>query len=306
MKTRILKILRSNPEAVSGERLSRELGVSRVAVWKHVRALQDSGYRIEASARGYRLGEEPDTPFPWEFPARSDRMHYFPEVSSTMDVARDLARRGCPALTVVVADRQQHGRGRLDRQWVSGDGGLYLTVVLRPMLPPALGPHVIFCASLSLARVLNRRYAVEAAVKWPNDILVDGRKIAGILSEMEAETDRISHLNVGIGLNVNNDPAPANPAAVSLQQRLERKVSRKALLAAFLDDFQDRLENGSSADWVADWTRRCVTLGREVEVVTHRETLKGRAVDVDEAGSLILQAADGSLRTIRYGDCFHR
>jgi len=306
MKARILETLRLKPEAVSGEQLSRQLGISRVSVWKHIRGLQDCGYDIAASTRGYRLKNEPDTPFPWEFPARKDRVHYFREVSSTMDVARELARGGCPALTVVVADRQHRGRGRLNRPWLSEDGGLYVTVVLRPLLPPAFGSQVVFCASLALAQILGRFYAVDAAVKWPNDVLVADRKIAGLLSEMEAETDRIAYLNVGIGINVNNDPTHANPQAVSLQRLLLRPVSRKELLARFLNDFQHRLEHSPAPELVAEWKSRCVTLGREVEIVTHRQTLQGRAVDVDAAGSLILETADGRRRTIRYGDCFHR
>jgi len=306
MKSRILDILRSQPDAVSGERLSRKLGISRVAVWKHVRGLQDCGYDIAASARGYRLVTEPDTPFPWEFPARKDRMHFFREVSSTMDVARELARSGCPPMTAVVADRQHHGRGRLDRRWLSADGGLYITVVLRPLLPPALGPRAVFCASLSLAEVLDRKFAVAAAVKWPNDVLVGERKIAGILSEMEAEADRISYLNVGIGINVNNDPSGAMARAVCLQQLVGRPVSRKHLLADFLDDFQQRLEKRPPEELVAAWKRRCVTLGRNVEIVTHRESLTGRAVDVDESGSLILETAGGHRRVVYYGDCFHQ
>lgn len=306
MKSRILNLLRAETAAVSGERLRRKLGVSRVAVWKHIRALQDCGYRIAASTRGYRLEKEPDTPYPWEFPGRSDRVHYFPAVASTMDIARNLARDGCPAMTVVVADRQNRGRGRLDRRWRSGQGGLYVTVVLRPLLPPVLGSQVVFCASLSLVQVLRREYAVDAAVKWPNDILVGERKIAGILSEMEAETDRITHLNVGIGINVNNDPTGAGLRAVSLRALLERPVSRKTLLSRFLDEFQDRLDHVSTAEWVAAWRACCVTLGRPVEIVTHRETVTGRAVDVDEAGSLIVETGGGQRRAILYGDCFHR
>lgn len=306
MKNRILEILRLESAAVSGEELSGSLGVSRVAVWKHIRSLQACGYQIVASNRGYRLEGEPDTPFAWEFPDRHDRLHYFQEVSSTMDPARDLARSGCPAMTVVVADRQQRGRGRLDRRWRSEAGGLYFTVVLRPLLPPALGARAVFCASVSLAQVLNRLHAVDATVKWPNDILVAEGKIAGILSEMEAEADRISYLNIGIGINVNNDATQTNANAVSLRQLLDRKVSRKELLAGFLEDFEQWLENRPVADLLAEYKRCCVTLGRPVEVVTHRDTFRGRAVNIDEAGSLILKTDDGRHRTIHHGDCFHQ
>ena len=135
-KGQILHLLRKEGDTVSGEVLSTALGLSRTAVWKQVRKLQELGYAIEASAKGYRLDGSPDAPLPWEFPGREETVHYFTEVSSTMDIARKLARDGCPPFSVVVADRQTKGRGRLQRSWHSEPGGLYFTVVLRPSLPP--------------------------------------------------------------------------------------------------------------------------------------------------------------------------
>ncbi|MFZ0728487.1 MAG: biotin--[acetyl-CoA-carboxylase] ligase [Desulfobacterales bacterium] len=301
----LLHLLRTEGDTVSGEALSAALGLSRTAVWKQIRKLQELGYAIAPSAKGYRLDGSPDTPLPWEFPGREQRIHFFPEVASTMDIARNLAREGCDPFTVVVADRQTQGRGRLQRSWHSAAGGLYFTVVLRPLLPPLLSSRVSFCASLSLAVTLQRLFGVAAALKWPNDILVDERKLAGMLSEMEAETDRIAFVNVGIGLNVNNDPAGAGAAATSLTEILGRPVSRVRLLAEYLDALESRLASIEKMDVIAEWKARTVTLGRQVEIVTQRETVTGKAVDVDENGSLILQLDDGSLRSVIYGDCFH-
>jgi BirA family biotin operon repressor/biotin-[acetyl-CoA-carboxylase] ligase len=304
-KGQILHLLRTEGDTVSGEILSTALGLSRTAIWKQVRKLQELGYAIEASAKGYRLDGSPDTPLPWEFRGREETMHYFPEVSSTMDIARKLARDGCPPFSVVVADRQTKGRGRLQRSWHSEPGGLYFTVVLRPSLPPLLSPRVSFCAALVLALTLKRLYDVAAAVKWPNDILVKERKLAGMLSEMEAETDRIAYVNVGIGLNVNNDPSGAAAVATTLKEILGRPASRIRLLQAYLEALEARLATIEEADIIAEWKTHSVTLGRRVEIVTQRETVAGTAVDVDEHGSLILQLADGSRRTVIYGDCFH-
>jgi len=200
MKAEILKLLRAQDDVISGEALSSELGISRVSVWKHIHKLNQAGYGIESGSRGYRLGHSPDTPFPWEFPARESQIHYFDETSSTMEIAKELARKGCPDFTVVVADRQKKGRGRLKRVWISDAGGLYFTLVLRPRLPIALSARVSFLASLTLAHVLREWCEIDAKVKWPNDILVQERKISGMLTEMEAEADRINFINIGIGI----------------------------------------------------------------------------------------------------------
>jgi BirA family biotin operon repressor/biotin-[acetyl-CoA-carboxylase] ligase len=270
-----------------------------------VRGLQDCGYDIRASARGYRLYASPDIPYPWEFPDRQAHIHYFSEVDSTMGVARKLARDGCEHLSVVTADRQSKGRGRLTRSWESKTGGLYFTVIVRPLLPPLLSPRVNFAAGLALVRTLRSRLQVEAVVKWPNDILVAERKLAGILAEMEAEADRVAYINVGIGLNVNNDPTPRESRAIALQQICGRPVSRNEILGDFLDRFEAEAGSGDLSGIVEQWKGLTVTLNRRVRIVTVHESLEGTAVDVDENGSLVLAQADGSLRTVLYGDCFH-
>ena len=303
MKGRIVRSLRSGAEVVSGESLRTELGVSRVTVWKHIQALGEMGYEIEATPRGYRLVSAPDIPFPWEMGARADRVHYFPELDSTMTAARNLARSGCPHLSVVVAGRQTRGRGRLDRRWISGDGGLYFTVVVRPDVPPMLAGRVNFVASLVLCRLLRERFGVDARTKWPNDILANDRKICGLLSEMEAGDDRVAFVNAGIGVNVNNDPGSDEPGAVSLRELLGHPVSVRELLAAFLDAFEARVSR-LDEDVVSEWKTLTMTLGRNVRVVTVREERAGRAADVDPDGALILETADGERHRVIYGDCF--
>ena len=218
MKAQILELLRSQDTIVSGEELSTDLGISRVSGWKHIHKLQELGYDIMLTANGYRLIDSPDVPFSWEFGDHDFNILYYPEVSSTMDTAKDLARNNCPGFTVVVAGRQTRGRGRLRRQWLSDDGGLYFTMVLRPEIPLLLSSRMNFLASLTLARVLRELFHINAAVKWANDILVDGRKISGMLSELEAETDRLLFINIGMDINVNNDPSGVEPGASSLKK----------------------------------------------------------------------------------------
>ena len=306
MKGKILSELRVRNETVSGEYLSSTLGISRVSIWKHIHKLQELGYNIVSTPNGYQLIDSPDILYPWEFPDREDRIHYFPELTSTMDTARDLARKNCPEFSVVVAGRQTAGRGRLNRQWLSDDGGLYFTIVLRPDIAVPISSMVNFLASLTMARVLRDKYKIDAAVKWPNDILVDDQKLSGMLSELEAEADRVFFINVGMGINVNNNPSGIEPAAISLKTLLGREVSRIKLLTAFLDEFEKRLINTDFESVVSEWKQYTITLQRRVKIVTRRETCEGLALDVDDNGALIVKRDDGTLKQVIYGDCFHQ
>jgi BirA family biotin operon repressor/biotin-[acetyl-CoA-carboxylase] ligase len=306
MKGRILKILKNKGGIVSGQALSSELGISRVAIWKHIQKLQVLGYDIDASTRGYRLNNSPDMPYPWEFPGRESKIVYYQELPSTMDAAKDLARKDCPHFTTVIAGRQTSGRGRLQREWISERGGLYFTMVLRPDLPPVLSFRVSFLASVTLAGILNEVFGIDARVKWPNDILVDERKISGMLSELEAEADRVAFINIGVGINVNNDPPATEPQTTSLKKLLGRTVSKIDLLGRYLDTLENRMRTTAFDGIIAEWKQYTVTLNRDVRVVTAHEVVEGKAVDIDDFGALILQCADGSLRKILYGDCFHQ
>ena len=306
MKGQILDILRASKNVVSGELLSKKLGISRVSIWKHLQKLRELGYDIAATPKGYRLESDPDLLFPWEFPGREQKIHYFEEVTSTMDIARDLARKGCPDFTTVIAGRQKKGRGRLKRSWLSAEGGLYFTMVLRPEIPPGLTPRISFSASLIMARTLREMFGINAGVKWPNDILVDGRKISGMLSEMEAEADRVSFVNVGVGVNVNNDPTSEVQAASSLKRILGREISRKLILVRFLDEFENKVKDASFGNVISEWKRYTVTLNKQVRIVTTRDVTEGIARDVDEDGALVLELEDGSIKRVLYGDCFHQ
>jgi BirA family biotin operon repressor/biotin-[acetyl-CoA-carboxylase] ligase len=304
MKARILSRLRDAEGFVSGGDLCVELGISRVAVWKHIQKLQELGYEIEAGARGYRLRSSPDSLHPWEFGPREARTVYREEVSSTMDMAKELARKGCPAFTTVIAGRQAQGRGRLRRAWISEEGGLYFTVVLRPRIPVLWSSRVNFLASFTLASILRQGYGVAAGLKWPNDILVEGRKLCGLLSEMESEGEQVNFINLGIGLNVNNDPTGVQPPAASLKALLGCEVPRREILSRFLD----ALEQGIAAEpWgrvIGDWKRLSVTLDRPVRILTTKAATTGVAVDVDENGALLLRQPDGTTATVLHGDCF--
>lgn len=304
MHAEILKILRSQGDGVSGDQLSARLGISRTSLGKHIHKLQDFGYQISTTAGGYRLVSSPDILFPWEYQGQAANILYFPEVTSTMDIARQQARNNCPDLTVVIAGRQTKGRGRLKRRWLSDDGGLYFTMVLRPAIPVQPVFKVNFLASLTLAGVIREMLQIDALVKWPNDILVADRKISGMISELEAAADRVVFINIGIGINVNNDPSEVEPGASSLKKISGREISRKELLFRFLEAFGDRMKNADFEGVISQWKQYAVTLGRQVRIVTHLEESEGLAVDVDENGALVLELANGERKKIIYGDCF--
>jgi len=305
MKSGLLQILRQEQEPVSTEDLGGKLGITSASLKKQIAELQDAGYEIITSKNGYRLIDNNDLLFPWEFPERESKIHFFRELSSTMDMARDLAQKGCPDFTVVISELQSKGRGRMQRVWQSEQGGLYFTIVLRPDMAPAKSFRINFAASLMLATVLQELFHIDAKVKWPNDILVDNMKISGMLSEMEADAGKLSFVNLGIGVNVNNDPGEYEQKATSIKKLTGKTVSRRNLLSCFLDKFEKRVAGKSLDTIISQWKQAAVTLGKHVRVVTVQDTLEGLAIDVDENGTLILKQKDGTVKQIIYGDCFH-
>lgn len=304
-RDKILKLLTESDGVRSGELISQELGISRVSVWKHIRGLVDSGIPITASAKGYMLEPDEDNLNPVGFGSRRELIHFHREVPSTMDEAVTLARGGCPDFTVVVAQRQTKGRGRMAREWVSDDGGLYFTVVVRPDLPIDLAHLVNLAAAIEISNLLRSSYRINARLKWPNDILVDGRKICGCLSQMEIEGGLIGFLSIGIGLNVNNDPSRAESNGVSMKEILGQSVPRKRILADFIDRFEDRLVSLDPVGLIEDWKRHNNTIGKHVSVVTRKKTYEGVAVDIDSHGGLVIEYENGSRDTVIYGDCFY-
>jgi len=304
-RQKILHALNRTDDVISGETLSAALGISRVSVWKHIKNLIQSGVPIVSSPKGYHLTRDADHLFPWEFGEWQDRIHHFQEIDSTMDEAMALARGHCPEFTVVVAQRQRQGRGRLRRAWLSGEGGLYFTVVVRPDIPIVLAGLVNLAAAIDMAELLKTHYGVDARLKWPNDILVGDKKLCGVLSQMDAEGGRVAHLNIGIGLNVNNAPQIEEPAAISLKALLGRQVARREILAAFLMSFKQRLASFDPQAVIAQWRSSNITLGRKVRIVTTKTVVEGTALDIDSQGGLILALADGRHQSVMVVDCFN-
>jgi BirA family biotin operon repressor/biotin-[acetyl-CoA-carboxylase] ligase len=305
MKGQILKTLRQRSDYVSGETLSKQLGISRVSIWKHIRSLKQDGYVIEASPRGYRLVSSPDLLLPCEFPDLEQRIHYFSEIGSTMDAARELAKKGAGEGIIVIAEVQTRGRGRLSREWLSPEGGLYFTIILRPKISPAYAPRVNLMAATAVAATIKKLFGLRAELKWPNDVLIAGKKVCGILAEMDAEMDVVNCVNVGIGINANTSIPQFEKTVTSLRDVLGRVISRKELLTALLVEIERRLPSLMKADLLEEWKKLSATLNRDVRISSLGEEVIGQAIDIDATGALILKSKDGSLRTVLVGDCIH-
>jgi BirA family biotin operon repressor/biotin-[acetyl-CoA-carboxylase] ligase len=299
----ILAALRASGDYVSGEALGNELGVSRVSIWKYIRNLKQHGYVIETSSRGYYLVSSPDLLLPWEVTGWEQKVRHYGEVNSTMEVAKELAKKGVEEGTIVVAESQSRGRGRLGREWSSPVGGIYCTVVLRPKVSPAYAPRISLMASVAVARTIRDLFGLPAELKWPNDVLIGGKKVCGILAEMEAETDELKFVNLGIGMNVNC--SISQERATSLRDELGRDVSRKMVLGAVLAEIQRQQNVLTTDDLLAEWKKLSVTLGREVRVASLGEEISGKAIDVDSDGALIVACPDGSVKKVFAGDCLH-
>jgi BirA family biotin operon repressor/biotin-[acetyl-CoA-carboxylase] ligase len=305
MRGQILKALRECGGYLSGATLSEQLGISRVSIWKHIRGLKKDGYVIEASPRGYRLVSSPDLLLPYEFPDLEQRIHYFPEIGSTMDAARELAKRGAGERTIVIAEAQTRGRGRLSREWLSPEGGIYFTLILRPRISPAYAPRINLMAAIAVAATIRKLFGLKAELKWPNDVLIEGKKVCGILAEMDAEMDVVNFVNIGIGINVNTSVPQFEKTATSLKDALGKEISRKEFLSTLLVEIERRLPLLMKADLLEEWKKLSATLNRDVRVIGLSEEVKGQAIDIDATGALILKGKDSSLRTVLVGDCIH-
>lgn len=303
----ILEVLyQSNGEPVSGVNISEAVGISRVAVWKHIKVLKQAGVDIKALPTGYKLQDPGDLLYPFCFPRHlQDKIFHFPELDSTMDQAHKMARQGGPHVGCVIAEVQTASRGRLDRPWDSARGGLWFTLILKPDLPPPLAWTINFAASACMSEVLAGLFDLDVRVKWPNDLLLKGRKLSGMLTEMETRADMVNFLFLGIGLNVNNEPESDQYQAISLKTALGKSVSRKQILTRFLDLFESRITAVDPSRIISQWKDRTATIGTQVRVQTHDRVYEGKALDVDDTGALIVKDRDGMTQKIIYGDCFH-
>ncbi|KOX97261.1 biotin--[acetyl-CoA-carboxylase] ligase [Halorubrum tropicale] len=318
----LLDALAADDDPVSGPALAESLDVSRAAVWKAVEGLREEGFAVESTPDGYVAPDDPgytgpgiafglDAPYSVE---------YHDRVGSTNERARELAGEDA-ADVAVVANEQTGSRGRLDREWVAPSGGVWLSVLTRPDVPTARAPLFTLAAAVATTDAA-RQAGVDARIKWPNDVLVGdgtpeesapasdlggrgGRKLAGILTEMEGEADRVGWLVVGVGVNANLDPETLPAGATSLSAERGAPVDRRRFAATLLERYAELTASPGALDGVLPaWRERASTLGRRVRVEAADGVVEGTAVDVAEPGALVVDTDEGR-RRVHAGDCEH-
>ncbi|WP_251424289.1 biotin--[acetyl-CoA-carboxylase] ligase [Veillonella agrestimuris] len=317
MRDEVLEFLRENQGGfVSGQDMSEACHVSRTAIWKHIKALRQKGYKIESyTKRGYRLLEEPDllSPIAMKKVLNTDvfgkRYVYMDTTESTNLEARRLAHQGAEEGTVVVTEEQAAGRGRLSRGWYSPFGkGLWFSLILRPDFIPSEASKCTLMAAVALTKAFHKMGLTDAGIKWPNDILVNGRKLVGILTEMSGSMEEISHIIMGIGINVKTKqeelPEEIKHIATSLLMEgidIERTEAFKIVLEELEHQYYEVLDKGFE-ETLEEWRQLSVTLGQEVEVRAPDDIYEGTALNIDEDGNLLVKTTSGDVKRIIAGD----
>lgn len=313
-KKEILERLRQGAP-VSGEELGRNIGVSRTAVWKHISELKRQGYVIDSvPGRGYHMVSAPDALLPDEIASglktqiMGQRIIYEGEAPSTQAIAKALASQGTAEGTIVVAETQSGGRGRVGRPWSSPRGGIYFSIILRPDINSGEALRLPLVAGVAVAHAIKREINLEPRLKWPNDIMIETKKVGGILTEMSAEPDRLDWVIIGIGLNVNTPhdsfSQEVEESAISLMEAAGREIPRVKLLQAILAEFESLYGSLAESGFEpirARWKALSNTIGENVVVTLPSGQVKGLAEDIDSDGALILKKFDGTVERIVAG-----
>ncbi|PIQ88911.1 MAG: biotin--[acetyl-CoA-carboxylase] ligase [Candidatus Omnitrophica bacterium CG11_big_fil_rev_8_21_14_0_20_42_13] len=313
MARQILDFLRAKDGFVSGEDISRELSISRAAVWKHIANLRSIGYSIEAVPHlGYKLLSIPDKLLPEEVSHNlktkivGKNIFYYETVTSTMDMAFDLGFNAAPEGTVIFAEHQTNGRGRLGRSWLSPKGkGLYMSLLLRPKFLPQEAPKLTLMAAVSIVEAIKAQTGISAFIKWPNDILIENKKVAGILTEIDSEPDRIKFVNIGIGVNINSIRSLLPDAATSLSAESKKSVCRLELtkdILRFIEKNYLILINDGFDSIREKWKASSSILGRRIKLNYQNREVSGEAQDIDMDGALLLRRDSGFIERVLSGD----
>ena len=316
---KVLSFLKShNTEYLSGQDLSDVLKISRVAVWKHIEKIRSLGYKIESKQKlGYKLVENTKLMLPWEITEGiktkkiGKRAYYFDSIDSTQNFAIKIASNPNEDGAIVIAEKQTGGKGRLGRKWLSPKGGLWFSIILHPKFE--LDDATVFplAVSLALTLAIKKTLGIITELKWPNDVLLDGKKVAGILTDTTIESNKIENLVLGIGINFNINSKQIEKqltksdnfyGASSLVN--DENVSKINLMHSFLlelENIYEQLNSGKSQDVIKNWTKHSATIGKEVTVSDDGKKIRGKAKKIDSDGSLII-LQEGKQHKIFAGD----
>ena len=316
MKSEILRLLKESDDYISGQQMCDRFHVSRTAVWKAIEQLKKEGYEIEAVRnRGYRLLESPDIMSEAEIRSLMDtewagkNIVYFDEIDSTNNRAKELGEKDGAHGTLFVADRQVAGKGRRGRVWESPKGiSIYMTILLRPDLIPTKAPMLTLVMAQSVAEGIREVTGMETGIKWPNDIVMNKKKVCGILTEMSTEIDYINHVVIGAGINVNQDDFPEDirKTASSLKMELGKQVKRSELIAAIMKSFEKDYEIFVKTEDLSGlqelYNSMLVNLDRDVKVLEPGNEYEAHALGINKTGELIVRTAEGEEKEIYAGE----
>lgn len=320
---KVLEILERVSGPVSGETISHELKITRSAVWKHINELRAMGYDITSSQKeGYRLTKTSGKLLPYEIQKKlktrliGRKMRYLENTPSTIWVGKQLLTEEDSERVnglVIIAEEQTGGIGRLGRAWVSPTGGIWITVVLKPKIPIDHVFMVTMAGSVAVARAIRKEYDIGALIKWPNDIYIGDKKVAGLHLEISAEADTIHNCLLSIGIDVNVSVTKFAPdlrkTITSICTEVGHEVDRSSLLARVLKEFENRyllIESGEYETVLREWKSLSCTLDRRVHITTMKNSFDGEAIDIDEFGALIIRKDNGRIERVIAGDCFQQ
>ena len=318
MKDKILHLLKEGEKNfISGQGISDNLGVSRTAIWKYINVLKEEGYQIESiSKKGYKLISSPDL---LSFEEVNENLNtkyigknlmYFQTIDSTNNKAKELALSGSPSGTVVISEEQTLGRGRLGRSWVSPKyKGIWLSIILKPDTAPMNVPKITQVGAAAVIKALNE-LDIKAYVKWSNDIVLNNKKICGILTEMSGELNKVNYVVMGIGINVNIDgedfPDELKDTATSISSEVGRYIKRKELVSSLLNNFEILYDEFEREESVKTSVNICkensILIGKEVKIINRGKESICKAVDLNDEGELLVQYADGRLEKVISGE----
>ena len=320
---KVLEILERSETPVSGEAISNELGITRSAVWKHIQELRGMGYDIYSSQKeGYKLTRTSSKLLPYEIHKKlktqfiGKKIRYLENTPSTIWVGKQMCSEGDVGKMhgmVIIAEEQTGGIGRMGRAWVSPSGGIWITIVLKPRVPIDHIFMITMAGSIAIARAIRKEFDLGALIKWPNDIFIGNKKVAGLLLELAADADAVHYCLLSIGIDVNvplNQFSPALQKDItSISAEVGHEVDRASFLARILKEFESRyllIESGEYETIIREWKSLSCTLENRVLIRTLKNSFEGDAIDIDEFGALIIRKDNGKLERVISGDCYHQ
>lgn len=320
---KVLSFLKShNTEYLSGQDLSDVLKISRVAVWKHIKKIRELGYKIESKQKlGYRLESNTELLLPWEIISGlktkvfGKHAYYFESIDSTQNQAMKMATNPANNGTILIAEKQTDGKGRMGRKWISPKGGIWFSIILRPQFDISVITLFPMASALALSNAIEKTLNIKSELKWPNDITLKGKKIAGMLVDASIESNKIENIVLGVGINFNVDVRQIekmlkdtpNFYGVSSLSDQNKRIKPVLLVQTFLNELEkicDFLNSKDTKKIIKDWTKKSSTIGQIVELNTKEGRIKGKAIKIDEDGALVISENKKNIRVIE-GDITH-